>query len=88
MRCAELAAPPAPACPPEVAADPRRLTGQMVVARMEATATAGLRRLARRGELGGVVLFPPAARTRAALRAEVDALLRAAAAGGAPTRRW
>ncbi len=71
-------------CPPEVAADPRRLTGQMVVARMELEATTGLRRLARDGELGGVVLFPPADAEPRVLRDQTDALRRAAAAGDAP----
>ena len=47
-------------CPPAVAADPRRLTGQMLVVRMEGSATGDLRRRARRGEIGGVVLFPTA----------------------------
>jgi len=71
-------------CPPAVAADPRRLTGQMLVVRMEGSATGDLRRRARRGEIGGVVLFPPLDTATSALRAQVEALRKAAAAGGAP----
>jgi beta-N-acetylhexosaminidase len=70
-------------CPASVAADPWRLTGQMLIARMEGSATEDLRRRARRGEIGGVVLFPPLDTATAALRAQVAALRRAAAAGGA-----
>ncbi len=71
-------------CPASVAADPWRLTGQMLIARMEGSATEDLRRRARRGEIGGVVVFPPLDTATAALRAQVAALRRAAAAGGAP----
>jgi beta-N-acetylhexosaminidase len=68
-----------PACPAQIAADPRRLAGQMLIVRMEATATQGLRRLARRGAIGGVVLFPPAGTRASDLRREIAALHEAAA---------
>ena len=48
----------ASACPERIAADPARLAGQRLVVRMEDAPTAGLLERARRGELGGVVLFP------------------------------
>jgi beta-N-acetylhexosaminidase len=71
-------------CPAEVAADPRRLVGQMLIVRMEATATDGMRRALRRGEIGGVVLFPPAGTGQGELRREIQALRDAAAGAGAP----
>lgn len=74
---------PQPACPARVAAEPRRLVGQMLIVRMEATATDGLRRALRRGEIGGVVLFPPAATRPRDLAREIASLRAAAAAGGA-----
>ena len=73
-----------PECPAEVAADPRRLVGQMLIVRMEATATDGMRRALRRGEIGGVVLFPPAGTGQGELRREIQALRDAAAEAGAP----
>ena len=76
-------APPA-ACPADVAADPRRLLGQMLVVRMESVATDSLRQALRRGEIGGVVLFPDEATTPAELGVEVAKLRQAAAAGGSP----
>ncbi|MGH2954992.1 MAG: glycoside hydrolase family 3 N-terminal domain-containing protein, partial [Solirubrobacterales bacterium] len=75
---------PAPACPPEIASDARRLIGQTLVVRMEATATESLRRRVRRGEIGGVALFPPAGADPAALAEQLAGLRRAAAAGGMP----
>ncbi len=74
----------APSCPADVARDPRRLAGQMLVARMEATATPELLRAVRRGEIGGVVLFPPAGTDPRALGREVEKLRRAARKAGAP----
>jgi beta-N-acetylhexosaminidase len=74
----------APECPAQVAADPRRLAGQMLIVRMDATATSGLRRSVRRGEIGGVVLFPPAGTRPDDLRREIAALHDAAARAGAP----
>lgn len=58
--------------------------GQSVAVRMEATAGAELRRQARRGEIGGVVLFPPPEVKSERLAAEIDRLQAAAAAGGQP----
>ncbi len=77
-------APAAAACPPEVGASRRRLVGQMLVVRMEATASDGLRRAARRGAIGGVVLFPPAGTDTGELRAQIASLRAAARRGGAP----
>lgn len=76
--------PPAARCPAEIAADPRLLTGQMLVVRMESKATAELRRAARRGEIGGVVVFPDPGTSPARLAGEIAELQDAAAAGGAP----
>ena len=75
---------PAPACPEAVAADPRRLVGQMLIVRMESTATESLRERVRGGEIGGVILFPPEGADPAALGSQVRALRRAAAGAGAP----
>jgi beta-N-acetylhexosaminidase len=84
----EDAAPPAASakivCPPAVAADPRRLVGQMLIVRMEGSATQQLRRRVRRGLIGGVILFPPLDTATSALRTEVRALRGAASATGAP----
>ncbi len=82
---ASTASSPAPPhCPAAVAADPRRLAGQMLVVRMEATATAGLRRAVRRGEIGGVVLFPPPGTPPDALGEQVETLGRVAIESGSP----
>jgi beta-N-acetylhexosaminidase len=77
------AAPP-PACPAQIADDPRRLAGQMLIVRMEATATEGLRRRVRRGMIGGVILFPPAGTRPSELRGEIDSLREAAGRTGVP----
>lgn len=74
----------APSCPREIASNPRRLVGQMLIVRMEGSATAQLRRRARRGEIGGVVAFPPLDTAASALRAEIRALRDAAGAAGTP----
>ncbi len=74
----------APVCPPEIAADPRRLAGQMLIVRMEATATDGLRARVRDGEIGGVILFPPEGTDPAALGHQVEILRRTAARAGMP----
>jgi beta-N-acetylhexosaminidase len=73
-----------PACPAAVASSPRRLVGQMLVARMEDRVTDGLRQAARAGELGGVILFPSPDAAPRVLASEVERLRSAAAAGGAP----
>lgn len=70
------------ACPDEIVADPDRLVGHKLLVRMEATATEGLRRKLRRGEIAGVVLFPPEGTDSTALGREVAKLHAAAAAGG------
>lgn len=71
-------------CPPEIAAEPRRLAGQMLVVRMEDTATPELITAARRGEIGGVILFPVESGEPGSLRGELRRLQRAARTGGNP----
>ena len=73
-----------PACPPAVAARPRRLVGQMLVVRMEDVASGALRRRARDGEVGGVILFPSAGLPPAEVADQVGVLRRAAERGGSP----
>jgi beta-N-acetylhexosaminidase len=77
-------APETPACPEEIASSPRRLAGQMLMVRMEATATEALRDRVADGELGGVIVFPPEGTDPAALGREVEVLRAAAERGGAP----
>ena len=75
---------------PEAAPDPLagvsagQLAGQRVMVRMGAEATPALMRAARRGEIGGVILFPPSGADPAEVGAEVERLQRAAAAGDNP----
>jgi beta-N-acetylhexosaminidase len=71
-----------PTCPDEIAASPSRLAGEMLVVRMEATATDGLRHALRRGELSGVILFPPSGVDEGALAKQVHKLDRIAAHTG------
>jgi beta-N-acetylhexosaminidase len=71
-------------CPRAVAADPRRLVGQMLMVRMEATATDELRARVRSGELGGVILFPPEGADPRAVGEQVAALRRVADRAGTP----
>ena len=73
-----------PACPARIADDPRRLVGQMLVVRLEATATPELLRAARRGEIGGLIAFPPPGTPATQLREAIDRLQRAALAGDNP----
>jgi beta-N-acetylhexosaminidase len=65
------AAAAAPTCPDAIAASPSRLAGEMLVVRMEATATDGLRHALRRGEISGVILFPPAGADAGALADQI-----------------
>jgi beta-N-acetylhexosaminidase len=78
------ASPTPPSCPDEVASDPRRLAGQMLVVRFEGTATPELMRAARRGEIGGVIAFPPAGADPEDVRAAIARLQDAARSAGAP----
>ncbi len=71
-------------CPTEVATSPARLAGQMLIVRMESTATEALRRRIAGGRIGGVILFPPEGADPGALGAEVAKLRRAAQRAGAP----
>jgi beta-N-acetylhexosaminidase len=73
----------APSCPAEIASDPRRLVGQMLVVRMEASATATLRERLRHGEIGGVILFPPEGTDAEAVGTAVARLRRLASRSGA-----
>ena len=72
------------ACPAEVAASPARLAGQMLIVRMESTATDSLRRRVAAGDIGGVILFPAEGTDPDALGAEVAKLRRAAQRSAAP----
>jgi len=74
----------APPCSNRIAHRPARLAGQMLMVRMEAAATDVLLDRARRGELGGVILFPPEGADAAALATEVAKLDRAARGAGFP----
>ncbi len=80
----EAAAEP-PACPPQVADDPRLLVGQQLVVRMESTASDDLRRRVRLGEIAGVILFPAEGTDPQALAGEIAKLHAAARAGEMPT---
>ncbi len=77
-------APAPPACPAAIADDDARLAGQLLMVRMEGVATEELLRRARRGELGGVVLFPPEGADPQAVGAEVERLRKAARKSGYP----
>ncbi len=61
-----------------------RMAGQRVMVRMEARATRRLMRQARSGAIGGVILFPPPDVSGERLAAAIDAMQRAARAGGNP----
>ena len=76
---------PAPEPPPEPVLNVplKRLIGQKMMVRME-TATKGLVRQARRGQLGGVVLFPLPDAQPAEVLKDVEKLQEAARAGGNP----
>jgi beta-N-acetylhexosaminidase len=76
--------PPSAGCPPEIASSPERLAGAVLMIRMEDTATGALLRLARRGELGGVILFPSTGIAPSLLGDEVRKLARAARRAGYP----
>ena len=65
---------------PELDVSVKRVVGQQLMVRME-TATDGLERQARRGEIGGVVLFPAEPEQ---VGRQVDRLQRAAIEGGNP----
>ena len=80
----EAAAEP-PACPQQVAGDPRLLVGQKLVVRMDSTATEELRGRVRRGEIAGVILFPAEGTDPQALAGEIAKLQAAARAGEMPT---
>lgn len=73
-----------PVCPDEIAADPRRLAGRLLVVRMEGTATRELLTAARRGEIAGVIVFPGEGVDADDVAAGVERLQAAAGAGGNP----
>ncbi len=60
------------------------LLGQRLMVRMGGSATPSLLRAARRGEIGGVIAFPPAGQDVKALAAQVGRLQKAARQGGHP----
>ena len=74
----------APTCPAEIAASASRLSGEMLVVRMESTATDGLRHALRAGDIAGVILFPPAGADPGVIADEVDKLERVASHAGQP----
>jgi beta-N-acetylhexosaminidase len=82
----EAPAPQASAVPAECTDDSpealRRRLGKRIVVRMESEATPELVRQARRGEIGGLILFPPEGQEPDSLRAPVARVQRAAAQGG------
>jgi beta-N-acetylhexosaminidase len=61
-----------------------RLIGQRLMVRMGGTATPPLLRAARRGEIGGVILFPPPGQDVKLLADQIDRLQGAARQGGNP----
>jgi beta-N-acetylhexosaminidase len=73
-----------PSCPDRIASSRRRLVGQMLIVRMEATATDALRERLAAGAIGGVVLFPPEGTDPDALGDQVAALRRAAGRAAGP----
>ena len=75
---------PAPAPDPLAGVGDDELVGQRIMVRMGARATPELLRSARRGVIGGVILFPPTGAEPAAVSTEVKRLQRAAAQGGNP----
>jgi beta-N-acetylhexosaminidase len=77
---ASRAAPPS--CPAQIASNPRMLAGQMLMVRFDGTATPELVRAARRGEIGGVIAFPPTGSPAGTIRAAIARLQRAARDGG------
>jgi beta-N-acetylhexosaminidase len=81
---AAAGSPSPPTCPSEIADDPGRLAGQMLVVRFEGAATPELLRTARRGEIGGLIAFPPAGLAESTVRDAVSRLQRAARDGGNP----
>jgi len=70
-------------CDPQ-RSDLARAAGQSVMVRMELRATDELRRQARSGEIGGVILFPPEDVRGERLAAQIAALQEEAARGGNP----
>jgi beta-N-acetylhexosaminidase len=73
-----------PQCAGSDAEGIRLAAGQMVMVRLEASATQGLRRAAKHGEIGGVVVFPPPGTSPAAVRRAIERLQAQARAGGQP----
>jgi beta-N-acetylhexosaminidase len=75
---------PAPAPDPLAGVRDEQLAGQRLMVRMESRATSELMKAARRGLIGGVILFPPAGADPEEIGAVVERLQRAAAEGGNP----
>lgn len=73
-----------PACPDSIAEHPRRLAGRLLVVRMEGEATPELVRAARRGDIGGVIVFPADDVDAEDVAAALEELQGAAVAGGNP----
>jgi beta-N-acetylhexosaminidase len=62
----------------------RALIGQKLMVRMDGSATPGLVRQARAGEIGGVIVFPPPGQPGGELRVEIERLQDAAREGDRP----
>jgi beta-N-acetylhexosaminidase len=73
-----------PRAVPEPNLPVRKLLGQRLVVRMEASATGTLMRAARDGEIAGVIVFPPPGVDPRDIAREIDRLQRAARDGGQP----
>lgn len=73
-----------PSCPSSAASDPGGVAGQLLIVRMEDEATDELLRAARRGEIAGVIVFPPETSEPGDLRPEIRRLQEAARRGGNP----
>ncbi len=71
-------------CPSEIASKPGRLAGEMLIVGMEGTATRATRRALKRGEIAGVILFPPPEVGLGALEDEIAKLHRIARRSGQP----
>lgn len=73
-----------PVCPAAIGGSDRRLAGRMLVVRLEGNPSRALLRRVRRGELGGVILFPPAGSAPEDVRRAIARLRAAARAADVP----
>jgi beta-N-acetylhexosaminidase len=73
-----------PLCPAAIGSSDRRLIGRMLVARLEGDPSRELLARVRRGELGGVILFPPTGTAPDTIRSALARLRSAAREGRVP----